>query len=245
MGIAADESKGLNKFTEVNSDKSIVEASDEQVVANEKTITEACDEQAVVDIKERDEYALERASAVVVADIHLPSSSHEDVHTKSKSSEEVHFVDKEKFMRSLEEEKQKTQDKSGSVTVTNVKISNGNISEVVTCKSSIVRGGAFQANKENIQTGKSTNIKTITPDCFRQHLFWPGEPKTVEKKKKVKLPHAISSVQWRSFYSKKDDEKKKIAEEKERRKQNKAKLPPLLRKLQRENLPRKLQRENE
>ena len=58
--------------------------------------------------------------------------------------------------------------------------------------------------------------RSISP-AFDKHLYWPELPKSQGKRKRQKLPHAISSETWRAHYQEKDEEKAKKEQEKNQR----------------------------
>lgn len=71
-------------------------------------------------------------------------------------------------------------------------------------------------------TPSPSEIKSKISTPFKNALFWPNENQSKIKKsqtKRVKLPSAITSDEWKNYYLKKEDEKKKALMEKERRKQ--------------------------
>ena len=61
-----------------------------------------------------------------------------------------------------------------------------------------------------------TQRRSISP-AFDKHLYWPEQPKSQGKRKRQKLPHAISSETWRAHYQEKDEEKAKKEQEKNQR----------------------------
>ncbi|KAG8307696.1 hypothetical protein J6590_013385 [Homalodisca vitripennis] len=62
-------------------------------------------------------------------------------------------------------------------------------------------------------------LKSKVPSPFKRALFWPGETQKSKKYvKRIKLPSAITSEEWKEYYKKKEEDKKVAAEEKERKK---------------------------
>lgn len=70
-------------------------------------------------------------------------------------------------------------------------------------------------------------MKDQVPTPFKKALFWPDEIKSNNKRKKDKIPSAITSEKWQEYHKKKQIEKNKKVEEKikkagERKKEEKA-----------------------
>lgn len=57
-------------------------------------------------------------------------------------------------------------------------------------------------------------MKDQVPTPFKKALFWPDEIKSNNKRKKEKIPSAITSEKWQEYHKKKQIEKNKKVEEK-------------------------------
>lgn len=63
-------------------------------------------------------------------------------------------------------------------------------------------------------------IKETVSTPFKKALFWPGETSKKKKNiKKIRLPSAATSDEWKMYYKKIEDEKKRALIEKEKRKE--------------------------
>ena len=58
----------------------------------------------------------------------------------------------------------------------------------------------------SVQKVIQVSRRRYNPPAFENHLYWPEQPKSQGKRKRQKLPHAISSETWRAHYQEKDEE---------------------------------------
>lgn len=69
----------------------------------------------------------------------------------------------------------------------------------------------------NISPLNLSSLKQQVPTPFKKALFWPEEIGSNKKRKREKIPSAITSEIWQEYHKKKEMEKKNKLEEKERK----------------------------
>lgn len=62
-----------------------------------------------------------------------------------------------------------------------------------------------------------SSLKVQVPTPFKKALFWPEKTESEKKRKKEKIPSAITSEKWQEYHKKKAIEKDKMLEEKKRK----------------------------
>lgn len=87
-----------------------------------------------------------------------------------------------------------------------------------------VPGTSFQTPEKDLSNRPTqitpSDLREQVSTPFKKALFWPGESQSKKKKtqKKVRLPSAVTSDEWKNYYILLEEKKKNAALEKEKRK---------------------------